>query len=108
MKNLDKIIKRTSNDVLLFVKITPNSNKNQISEVLEYNSKFYLKIKIKEMPLENKANRALVEYLSKIFDLPKSSLFIISGKTLYYKTIKIKNSSIDYVQKNILQYIKEK
>lgn len=107
MDNINKIIKLIKNEVILFVKIVPNSKKNQILEILEYNTKFYLKIKIKEIALENKANLALIKFLSEILDTSKSFISIESGQTLSYKSIKIKNLSLNYVQEKISQFLKE-
>jgi uncharacterized protein (TIGR00251 family) len=107
MENITKAIKIINDEIILFVKISPNSKKNQIIEIVEYKAKFYLKIKIKEVALENKANRSLLEYISKILNISKSSIFIDNGETQSYKSLKIKALSINDVQNKILNYIKE-
>ena len=84
----------------------PNSKKNEVIEIVEYNNKFYLKIKIKEVALENKANKTLVEHISKTLNIPKSSVVIESGATQSFKTIKIKNLSLNDIQEKILSDIK--
>ena len=47
----------------------------------------FIKVKITAQPIENKANKALIEYLAKKFKLPKTSVSIIKGKTSKDKTL---------------------
>ena len=54
-----------------------------------------IKIKITAQPIENKANKALVEFLSKQFKIAKSNIEIIKGETSKEKTILFKNISSD-------------
>ncbi|MDR0485005.1 MAG: DUF167 family protein [Alphaproteobacteria bacterium] len=103
--NILQIIKQTNNDVLLFVKIVPNSQENSVVEILEYNNKYYLKVKIKEVAKEFKANKELLSYLSKIFNTSKNQLSLEQGESMPFKTIKIKNNSINIIQEKILQYL---
>ena len=60
----------------------PNSSKNEL--ILEDE---FIKVKITAQPIENKANKALIEYLAKKFKLPKTSVSIIKGKTSKDKTL---------------------
>ena len=48
-----------------------------------------MKIKITAQPVENKANRALIEFLSKMLKVPKTKIEIIKGLTSKEKTISI-------------------
>lgn len=48
-----------------------------------------IKIKIKEKPIEGKANKAITEYLSILLNIPKSKIEIISGKTSSNKIVKV-------------------
>ena len=54
------MIKKVKDGVLLTVKILPNSSKNEIIKTEEG-----LKVKITAQPIEGKANKALIEFLSK-------------------------------------------
>ncbi len=74
-----KIVK---DGVLLKIRIVPNSSKNQfiLSEEM-------IKLKITAQPIENKANKAVVEYLSKLFKVPKTSIEIVKGDTSKDKTL---------------------
>jgi len=67
------------------IKVIAGSKINQI-EFLED----FIKIKIKQRALEGKANKAIIEYLSEILNIPKTKIEILNGFTSSIKTIEIK------------------
>lgn len=77
--------KQTDNGILISFKISPNASKNEIIKTDEG-----IKIKITAQPIDNKANKALVEYLSKQFKIPKTSIEIVKGHTSKEKTLLLK------------------
>ena len=79
------MIKDVENGLIIKIKIVPNSSKNDI--ILEEG---FIKVKITAQPIENKANKALVEYLSKQFKVPKTNIEIIKGETSKEKTLLLK------------------
>lgn len=83
------------NDIIIYFKVIPNSKKNYIVEI---NNEF-IKIKLTALPLENKANCALVKYLSKLFNISKSSFQILVGEKNRFKSIKVLNFSQDKLLK---------
>ena len=76
------MIKNTENGLLAKFKIVPNSSKNEL--IIEEE---YIKVKITAQPIENKANKALIEYLSKLLKLAKSNIEIVKGETSREKTL---------------------
>lgn len=76
------MIKTTSEGLLIKIKIVPNSSKNDL--IIEDE---FIKVKVTAQPIENKANKALVEFLSKNFKVPKTSIEIVKGDTSKEKTI---------------------
>ena len=50
----------------------------------------YIKVKVTAQPIENKANKALIEFLSKTFKIPKTSIEILKGDTSKEKTLLLK------------------
>ena len=76
------MIKETSDGLLIRVKIVPNSSKNDL--IIENE---FIKVKVTAQPIENKANKALVEFLSKRFKVPKTSIEIVKGDTSKEKTL---------------------
>ena len=83
------------NDIIIYFKVIPNSKKNYIVEI---NNEF-IKIKLTALPLENKANCALIKYLSKLFNMSKSSFQILVGEKNRFKSIKVLNFSQDKLLK---------
>lgn len=83
------------NDLIIYFKVIPNSKKNYIAEI---NNEF-IKIKLTALPIENKANCALIKYLSKLFNLSKSSFQILIGEKNKFKSIKVFNFSQDKLLK---------
>lgn len=76
------MIKQTKDGLVLRIKISPNSKSNEI--ILEED---FAKIKITAQPIDGKANKALIEFLSKKFKIPKTSIKILKGETSKEKTI---------------------
>ena len=76
------MIKQTQDGITVNIKIVPNSSKNNI--VIEDG---FVKVKITAQPIEGKANKALIEYLSKIIKIPKTKISIVKGDTSKEKTL---------------------
>ena len=79
------MIKEVDEGLIIKLRIVPNSSKNDI--VLEEG---FIKVKVTAQPVENKANKALVEFLSKRFKIPKTSIEILKGDTSKEKTLLLK------------------
>ena len=80
----------SEDSLIIKLKISPNASKN---EIIKNNSE--IKIKITAQPIENKANKALIEFLSKKLKIAKSNIEIIKGETSKEKTLLFKNISSD-------------
>jgi uncharacterized protein len=89
--------------MIIKVKITPKSKLNQI---LDFENDI-LKIKIKAVPEKGKANQELINFLSDILSISKSSIKILSGEHAKIKLIQIDNITLDTF-KEILKKLKEK
>lgn len=76
------MLKETPDGIIVNIRISPNAKKNEIITDGEI-----VKIKITAQPIDGKANKALIEYLSKNFKIPKSSIKIIKGETSKDKTV---------------------
>lgn len=76
------MIKENSDGLVIKIKIVPNSSKNDI--IIEDE---FIKVKVTAQPIENKANKALIEFLSKKFKIPKTSIQIVKGDTSKEKTL---------------------
>ena len=92
------MIKETSDGLLIRIKIVPNSSKNDL--IIEDE---FIKVKVTAQPIENKANKAVIEYLSKLFKIPKTSITIIKGETSKDKTLFLK--TVDDIKINHIKTI---
>ncbi len=93
------MLKETKDGVIVNIKISPNAKKN---EIIKENDG--TKIKITAQPIDGKANKAVVEFLSKIFKISKTSIQIIKGETSKEKTILFKTNNpekIDLINKTL-------
>ncbi len=81
------------------VQVQPNAKKDEIVH-LEGNS---LKVKISAQPVKGKANKSLIEFLSKVFKIRKSAINIEKGLTSKKKTILIEGIT----QAQILERLNE-
>lgn len=69
----------------LKIKVKPASKIDEIVREADGN----IKVKIKGQPIEGKANKYLIEYLSKVLNLPKSKIVLLKGETNAFKTLEI-------------------
>ena len=84
------MIKITEQGIFLKIKIVPNSSKNDI--IVE---DAFIKVKVTAQPVENKANKALVELLSKKLRVPKTKIEITKGLTSKEKTVLLQVTDIE-------------
>lgn len=85
----------SANSLTIYIKVIPNASKNALGEILSIDNKNILKIYIKAPAVEGKANKALIDFLSKTFKIKKSSLRITKGTTQKYKKLEILGESQD-------------
>ena len=79
-----KNLENTEKGLIVRIKIIPNSSKNEL--IVENEG---LKVKVTAQPIENKANKALVEFFSKNLKVAKSNIQIIKGELNKEKTLLI-------------------
>ena len=79
------MLKQTKDGLLIHLKIIPNSSKNEIIKSADG-----IKIKLTAQPVDGKANKALIEYLSKELKIAKSYIEIVKGHTNKEKIILLK------------------
>lgn len=70
--------------MILNIKTIPNAKKNKIIE-----EDGVIKIYITAQPEKGKANKALIKFLAKYYNIPKSSIKINKGETNTLKQIEI-------------------
>jgi len=76
--------------MLLKIKVVPNSKEQKIEKISELDYKIHLKAQ----PVKGKANQELIELLADYFNMSKSEICIIKGKTSNKKIVEITNQNL--------------
>ena len=79
-------IQENKDGVIIELRVQPKSSADRI--IGEYNGS--LKVGITSTPEDGKANAAVAKLLSKLLDVPKSNIEIISGHSARNKRVAIK------------------
>jgi hypothetical protein len=78
---------RQKGQIVIHCKITPNASRSEFKKIM---ANGVLKIAIAAVPERDKANRELINFLSKELGVVKSNIEIISGGAMRNKLVKIK------------------
>ena len=76
--------------IRLAVQITPNAKKTEVIGVLDD----VLKLRLQAQPIEGKAHEALVKYLAKTLEVPRSAVTITHGQTNKRKLIEVSSGTL--------------
>lgn len=87
-------IETTGKGVFIRIRLQPRSSKNTIDGVQEGS----LRIRLTAPPVENEANRAVIEFLSDILGIRKSSLEIYSGHKSRDKRVKVEGMTLEAIE----------
>ncbi|MEW6076208.1 MAG: DUF167 domain-containing protein [Thermodesulfobacteriota bacterium] len=79
-------VKETAASLEFKVLVVPRSSRNKIVGAVDD----ALKVKLMAPPVEGAANRMCLEFLAKAFEVPKSSLGIVSGQSGRHKVVAIR------------------
>ncbi|HBO17058.1 MAG TPA: hypothetical protein DD451_03585 [Candidatus Moranbacteria bacterium] len=69
----------------IYIKVIPRSSMNKVEKISEGE----YKVKLTAPPVDGKANDMLIKILAEYFDVPKSSLNIVGGKSARTKMVDI-------------------
>ncbi len=86
------MLRDTKDGLIITLRISPNASKNEIIKTDEF-----LKVKITAQPVDGKANKAVIEFLSKQFKVPKSSFKLLKGHSSKDKTFLIKTDDVSKI-----------
>lgn len=87
----------------LAIRVIPRARKDEIVEILADQT---IKIRLAAPPVEGKANEALIEFLAKVLDVPRSKVDIIAGASGRDKLVSILDLDSREAQARILKYLK--
>ena len=88
----------TTDGIIFCVKLVPNSS---FSKIVDFTDE-YVRIKISAPPIENRANKELIEFCSDLFNVNKSKLSIISGEKSKIKKVLIKNAKNEEITQKLM------
>lgn len=86
----------------LAIRITPRARRNEVAEVLNDGT---IRIRLTAPPVEGKANKALIQFLSQILDVPPSRISIVAGETGRDKLVSILDMEPEEAQRRILEHL---
>ena len=86
----------------LTIRVTPRARKTEFGGVLEDGT---VRIRIAAPPVEGKANKALVKYLSELFGVRKNKIEIVAGEKGLDKIISIDGMSAAVAEERIQAYL---
>ncbi len=84
------------------MRITPRASRNEIHEILDDGT---VKIRITAPPVDGQANKAIIDFLSDVLNVPKSKLEIVAGQTGKDKIIAVEGMNSKEVQTKVLQHL---
>lgn len=73
--------------IQLSLKVIPNASKDEVVGFVGES----LKVKVRAHREKGKANKAVIQLLCKVLNIPKNSIVIVSGATSSIKIIEIEN-----------------
>lgn len=84
----------------IFIRLTPKSSAEAVEGVAEgHDGRLYLKVRVRAVPEDGKANRALEKLLAKRLRVPRSDVSVVSGTTSRLKTVLVSGKAEDLVAK---------
>jgi uncharacterized protein (TIGR00251 family) len=86
----------------LTIRVTPRARKTEFSGLMEDGT---LRIRVSAPPVEGKANRALIKFLSKVLKVRKNQIEIVAGEKGLDKIVSILDMSAEQVQEKILEHL---
>lgn len=95
-------IKETPEGVILYITVTPNAAKSRIGPITTGQFHPVLKLFIQQPAVDGKANRAVIDFLHKLFKRPKSAFTIQSGQLQRSKTVLITGLTVKDILKHII------
>ena len=90
--------------ILLTVKVKPRAKGKNVGVITYCALTKTYTISVKEPPIDNEANDAVISLLSKVLKLPRASIEIVQGKTSKNKVIRIADINAEEVESIIKEF----
>lgn len=87
--------------IIIHIRLTPSAAKNAIGGLhTDANNQTWLKASVTTIPEKGKANKALIDLLSKTLKIRKTAFTITSGETDRHKTI-----TLDHMDEGVVNLL---
>lgn len=86
----------------LALRITPRASRNKIVGVLNDGT---IKVHIAAAPVEEAANKELIEFIADVLGVPKSRVEIVAGATGRDKLVSVLDMDVETVHQRILAHM---
>lgn len=86
----------------LALRITPRASRNKIVGVLNDGT---IKVHIAAAPVDEAANKALIEFLADVLGVPKSRVEIVAGATGRDKLVSVLDMDVETAHQRILAHM---
>ena len=90
------------NGAALAIRVVPRAKKNEIAQILNDGT---LKIRVTAPPVEGKANRAVIELIARVLEIPANRVEIVAGESSREKLVSILELDAASVQQKILEHL---
>ena len=92
------MIRETAAGVTLAVRAQPGAKKTAMTGVYGEGADAQLKIAVHALPLEGRANHALIVFLADLFSLSRSSVELVSGELSRSKVFLLRGVTRDHAE----------
>lgn len=85
----------TKRGTLIYLRVTPNAQRDRIGNVINWDGQLRLQIRVKALPDKGRANTAAITLLANALRIPKSKMTLASGGKDRNKMILISGDAED-------------
>lgn len=95
------MLREAKEGVTLAVRAQPGARKTAIAGVYGEGESSQLKIAVQAPPIEGRANEALIAFLAKHFDLPRSAVELASGELSRSKVFRLHGITLERAREKL-------
>jgi len=92
-------IREADNSVIITLKIRPSYPKAKIL-ITDYS----IELHVKEPPVKNKANQAILKFLSKVLEIPSNSIQLVQGQKSRTKIVAVEGLLPQQVYEKLISF----
>jgi uncharacterized protein (TIGR00251 family) len=93
----DQVCRRSKGGIVLAVRLTPKSSRDEISGVEPYDGNAVLKARVRAVPDKGKANAALEKLIARWLGVPRSMVGLASGGKSRLKSIAVSGDTQELI-----------